>query len=346
MNFPDWKVTENVANDLKNKCSGVVTSMSAKHNYSLVVVTPVYEDVEASSRLFQELAATFNDQVYVVVVDDGSVRQPMDVVNIENAGLNGVVIKLKRNVGHQRAIAIGLSYVAEHLTDSQRVVVMDSDGEDLPESINDLVKSLDLDDVDVVVAERKSRVETLRFRAFYMVYKWLFGLLAGRKISFGNFMALKPVAVKRLVAMQELWIHVAGCVLTSKLRVATCPLDRGPRYAGQSKMNFVGLALHGFKGLMVFAEDVLVRVGIACALIALLTVLGSVAAIFLKVIGFATPGWFSVALGILLLVFLQTGALTLMTLMLTGVVKGGAVSAADYQEFIDMVEHTRGPAAV
>ena len=30
-------------------------------------------------------------------------------------------------------------------------------------------------------------------------------------------------------------------------------------------MNFVGLALHGFKGLMVFAEDVLVRVGIACA---------------------------------------------------------------------------------
>ena len=43
----------------------------------------------------------------------------------------------------------------------------------------------------------------------------------------------------------------AAAVLASKLRVETCSLDRGPRYAGQSKMNFVGLALHGFKGLMV-----------------------------------------------------------------------------------------------
>jgi hypothetical protein len=150
-------------------------------------------------------------------------------------------------------------------------------------------------------------------------------------------MALKYHAVKRLVAMQELWIHVAGCVLVSKLRLAACPLDRGPRYFGQSKMNFVGLALHGFRGLMVFAEDVLVRVGIACAIVAALAVLGSVAAVVLKILGFATPGWFSVALGILLLVFLQTGALTLMTLMLTGVVRGGTVATIAYKEFVDSV---------
>jgi len=311
----------------------------------LVIVTPVYEDTEASSRLFKELAASFDGQVYVVVVDDGSVRQRVGVENIEAAGLNGVVVKLKRNVGHQRAIAIGLSYVAEHMADSQRVIVMDSDGEDLPESIKNLMKPLDSEDVDVVVAERKSRVETFRFRVFYIVYKWLFRLLAGRKISFGNFMAFKPAAVKRLVVMQELWMHVAACALTSRLRIATCPLDRGPRYAGLSKMNFVGLALHGFKGLMVFAEDVLVRVGIACALVAALSVLGSATAIVLKIIGFATPGWFSIALGILFLVFLQTGALTLMTLMLTGVVKGGTVATADYKAFIDVVHHSHNGTA-
>ncbi len=306
----------------------------------LVVVTPVYEDSEASSRLFTELAVSFDKQVFVVAIDDGSVRQPVDVKNIEKAGLNGLVIKLKRNVGHQRAIAIGLSYVAQHVAEPQRVVVMDSDGEDLPESIKDLLSALDSEDVDLVVAERKSRVETLRFRIFYVLYKWLFLLFAGRRISFGNFMALKPVAVKRLVAMQELWTHVASCVLTSKLRIVTYPLDRGPRYAGLSKMNFVGLVLHGFKGLMVFAEDVLVRVGIACALIAALSVFGGSIAVVLKVIGYTTPGWFSVALGILLLVFLQTGALTLMTLMLTGVVKGGTVTTTDYKEFIERVQNT------
>jgi hypothetical protein len=154
-------------------------------------------------------------------------------------------------------------------------------------------------------------------------------------------MALEERAVKRLVAMHELSIHVAGAVLASKLRTRVCPLDRGPRYAGISKMNFVGLALHGFKGLMIFAEDVLVRVGIACALIATLSVIGIVAAIILKTIGFSTPGWFSVALGILVLMLLQTGALTLMTLMLTGVVRSGTVTTAIvYHDFVEQVIET------
>jgi len=195
--------------------------------------------------------------------------------------------------------------------------------------------------VDVVVAQRKNRVETLRFKIFYALYKRLFILLTGRRISFGNFMALKVHAVKRLVAMQELSLHVAGTVLASKLRTCLCPLDRGPRYAGQSKMNFVGLALHGFKGLMVFAEDVLVRVGVICTLVAALSILGAMVAVILKLLSFSTPGWFSVALGILILMFLQTGALTLMTLMLTGVVRGGTVATLmTYHDFIEQVLRT------
>lgn len=305
-----------------------------------VVVTPVFEDTEASTRLFKELSLTLGEQLYLVAVDDGSVRQPVDIRYLEEAGVNGAVITLRRNVGHQRAIAIGLSYVAEQLPDAQCVIVMDSDGEDVPASIEQLIKPLECEDVDVVVAERKSRVETLKFRSFYLVYKWLFLALTGHRISFGNFMALKPAAIKRLVTMPELWIHVAACVLMSKLRVEKCALDRGPRYAGQSNMNFVGLALHGFRGLMVFAEDVLVRVGMACAVIAALSIFGGAAAIVLKILNFATPGWFSVALGILLLVFLQTGTLTLMTLMLTGVVKGSTVSSVDYKAFISRVRST------
>lgn len=305
----------------------------------LVAVTPVYEDVEASSRLFKELRREFGQSVYVVAVDDGSVRQPLAASALSDAGLNGVVIRLKRNVGHQRAISIGLSYVADRLANASTVVVMDSDGEDVPSTIRDLMSPLASPDIDVVVAQRKNRVETLRFRAFYLFYKWMFQLLSGRQISFGNFMALKMQSVRRLVAMQELGIHIAGCVLTSRLRVEKCPLDRGARYAGQSKMNFVGLALHGFKGLMVFAEDVLVRVGIACSIVAALSMAGAIAAVALKLMGYATPGWFSVALGILLLVFLQTGALTLMTLMLTGVVRGGSVAPLAYTDFVDSVFH-------
>lgn len=304
---------------------------------SLVVVTPIFEDLEASARLFAELVTTFGSEVFVVAVDDGSVAQPVPANHLEAAGIDGVVLRLRRNVGHQRAIAIGLSYVADEYPQADRIVVMDSDGEDVPSTIAELLESLDDDDVDVVVAERRSRVETLRFRAFYRVYKALFAVLSGRQISFGNFMAMKGTAARRLSAMQELWVHVAASVLISRLRVRVRPLDRGPRYAGQSKMNFVGLALHGFRGLMVFAEDVLLRVGIASAILAVFSVVGGVTAVVLKVLGFATPGWFSVAVGVLLIVFLQTGALTLMSLMLTGVMRGGSVSLVDYREFVGEV---------
>ena len=305
----------------------------------LVIVTPVYEDAEASTRLFLELKAELGDSLFIVVVDDGSVHEPVKVQALKTAGLNGVVLRLRRNVGHQQAIAIGLHYVNEHLGDIPYTVVMDSDGEDLPSSISALVSEFDRENVDVIVASRKSRHETIMFKSFYIVYKFLFSLLSGKNISFGNFMLFKTSALNRITSMQELWVHVAACVLASKLRLGYLPLDRGPRYAGQSKMNFVGLALHGFIGIMVFAENVLVRVGIFCTIIGGLAVAGAMFATWLKIAGFATPGWFSVALGILMLVFFQTGAITLMTLMLTGVSRSGTVSTIDYHDYVDEVTH-------
>lgn len=304
-----------------------------------VIVTPVYEDREAAGRLFSELGR-LGINVFVVAVDDGSVRQPLDVASLQEAGVHGVVIRLTRNVGHQRAIAIGLSYVAEEMPDAPRVVTMDSDGEDVPQSILELMVRLESADVDVVVARRKKRTETMRFRLFYAVYKALFRILTGRQIDFGNFMAFKMLAVMRITHMQEVWIHVAGCVLTSKLRIAKCALDRGTRFSGSSKMNFGGLVLHGFRALMIFAEDVLVRVGLFCLAVAALSLLGVVSTIVLKLLGFATPGWFSTALGLLILILFQTGALTLITLMFTGLVKGVS-PPIDYRILVADVLPTR-----
>ena len=50
--------------------------------------------------------------------------------------------------------------------------------------------------------------------------------------------------------------------------------------------------------------------------------------------GIATPGWFSVVMGVFVLVFLQTGTLTLMTLLLTGIVKNNPQEDSAYDKFI------------
>lgn len=305
-----------------------------------VILLPIYEDVDAAQILFEDISKHVQEDVFIVAIDDGSVRQPVDPKIISDAGLSGVVIKLKRNLGHQRAIAVGLSYIANEMPDAN-CIIMDSDGEDKPESITTMIEELQQNDVDVIVASRKSRVETLKFKTFYVLYKFIFALLTGRQISFGNFMALKPHAVKRLSVMQELWIHVASSILVSRLRVTSIPFHRGERYKGQSKMNFGGLLLHGFRALMVFAEDVLVRVGVLCFLVASLTLTAIFITIALKLTGFATPGWFSVALGVLFIVLLQTGALTLMTLMLSGVMRGGSILVDDYKQLIQEIMQTK-----
>ena len=142
-------------------------------NNELIVITPVFEDDEVAKKLFKEISKIYSDNVYIVAIDDGSVRYPLQVGHIESANLSGVVIKLKKNVGHQRSIAIGLSYVAENMNNESRIVVMDSDGEDTPESIKELLALLMSNDNDVIVAERKSRVETAWFRFFYIIYKML-----------------------------------------------------------------------------------------------------------------------------------------------------------------------------
>jgi hypothetical protein len=298
-------------------------------------VTPIFEDTEAATCLVKELRDVLGDGAYLIAVDDGSIRHPVKPDMISSAGLRGVVLRLKRNVGHQRAIAVGLSFVAETMP-GRPCIVLDSDGEDIPATISELTCRLASADIDVAVAQRQSREETLKFKAFYVLYRLLFRLLTGRSISFGNFMAMKPAALRRLAVMEELGTHVASAVLLSKLRIALCPIDRGRRYAGQSKMNFASLVLHGIRALMIFTEDVLVRTGIMCVIVALLSVAGIVASILLKSFGYATPGWFSVALGILIIVLLQTGALTLTVLLLTGVTRGKLISA-NYNILIDQV---------
>ena len=303
----------------------------------LVIVTPIYEDTKSAKKLILELQKIFRDKLYFVAVDDGSVKEPVNIKLLDDNNSNGTILRLTKNIGHQAAIAVGLHYVANKINFCEKIIVMDSDGEDNPTTVKNLLEVLDNEDIDIAVGKRKNRSEAMHFQIFYKVYKFIFRILTGRAIGFGNFVALKPKSLQRIVKMPEIWTHLAASLLSSKLRIGECSIDRSERYYGKSKMNFVAFALHGFKALMIFSEEVLVRVGIFCAFIAILSILGGVAAIMLKFYGVATPGWFSIVVGVFVLVFLQTGTLTLMTLLLTGVVKNNSSENISYTEFIRKV---------
>ena len=104
---------------------------------NIVVVMPVYRDwVSASAvcrMLDDALAGLPAFRVRVLLVDDGSPEgaagwQPFAPQSL----LEISILRLRANVGHQRAICAGLCHVHESLP-CDFVVVMDADGEDRPE---------------------------------------------------------------------------------------------------------------------------------------------------------------------------------------------------------------------
>lgn len=306
-----------------------------------IVIIPVYEDRHSARLLLKDLAKSLDD-FYLIAVDDGSTLLPIDVQDLEDADVQGEVLYLSTNVGHQRAIATGLNHVAKNYPD-QRVVILDSDGEDKTSDIPCLFDALQRENVDIIVAKRGRRSERPAFRFFYFIYKLVFNLLTGRNIDFGNFMALTPGAAKRIAKMQEVWIHLAATILISRLRVSSVITDRGQRYLGSSKMNFVSLVLHGMRSVMVFAEDVLVRLGAFCVLFALFAVSSFIVILLMKSFGYATPGWVTMVSGFLLVILFQVGILTLVTLLMTGIIRGIPLNLSNnYQRLIDRIVKTSG----
>ncbi len=314
------------------------------------IVTPVYEDAESFAELCRrlgEIERAGKARFHLIAVDDGSLSAPPRLDALTGAGLQGEILRLARNVGHQTAIAIGLARAAA-LDEVSACVIMDSDGEDAPECIPDLLAALGPNHVDVAAAARAKRSEPLTFQVFYAIYRRLFKILTGQTLRFGNFMALSPTALQRLSGMYETATHVAGAVVKAKLRRADVLIDRGHRYAGQSKMNFPSLVLHGMRAVMVFGDLVLTRLALASVAMAGLVVAVVAGALTMKLMGMATPGWVTIVTGFALSLFLQTGLFTMITLIVSSLGRIDTPPRVRERalEFVERIEHAPAGVAV
>ena len=183
------------------------------------------------------------------------------------------ILKLALNLGHQRAIAVGLCALSGR-DDIDAVLVMDSDGEDRPVDIAALLQERRNNPARIVLARRMKRREPLAFRAWYRLYKFVFHALTGHDISFGNFSLLPLAAVRRLVYMPELWNNLPAAILRSRMMCTPVPTERGKRYDGRSRMNLVSLIVHGLSAMSVHIDTIFVRVLLTSGLIAAASVCG------------------------------------------------------------------------
>lgn len=276
------------------------------------LLTPVLDDWASLAQLVADLGTIMDPaelRLDIIAVDDGSTL-PIGVICAPSLPPNQCierisVIRLASNLGHQRAIAVGLSSVATR-DDIDGVIVMDSDGEDRPVDIPRLVTEAKAHPGQVVFAHRATRSEGAVFRAGYQVYKAMFRLMTGKEISFGNFCVLPMNAVRRLVHMAELWNNLPAAIIRSRLPFRKIATARGVRYAGVSRMNFAGLVVHGLSAMSVYADILFVRILMAAAAVCGLSVFMMIVVVVVRLgTDLAIPGWATTAFGNLLVILFQ-----------------------------------------
>jgi len=322
-------------------------------NKHICIVTPVYNDWECLLILHEQIRMEFMqmDRTFTLLaVNDGSTMRIPEDFNLQTSNKidfsDGEVIpynellilELHRNLGHQKAIACGISYVNEFLK-PDFVIVMDSDGEDKPEDIRHLIEASNNDGT-VVFAHRKSRQESLLFKNMYKIYKFVFKLLSGHVISFGNFVLIPKEQLSRLVYISEIWNHFPGGIIRSKLKYKSVPIDRGSRYKGQSKMSLVALVQHGISSITVNIDIVSVRLLLFSVFLIFLTGLMFCGLIWVKFFSnYAIPGWTSnIAIG-LLMIMLQAFffSLLLTFMVLNARVQRNFIPALNYKDYIHSI---------
>jgi len=310
----------------------------------VVCVTPVYNDWQSFDVLLEHiyLVQQKHQNRYsfsIVAVNDGST----EACTAAKSLIPTTTLELKINIGHQRAIAVGLQYVYNEVEDFDAVVVMDSDGEDRPEDIMALLEALEKEQYKkIVFAQRKKRQESVAFKTGYFFYKYLFYFLTGQKISFGNFSIIPKALLSKVVHQGNIWNHYSGGIIQSRISFATVLLDRGKRFKGVSKMNSNSLIIHGLSSIAVYFDFLSLRI-LRCSMYGILVCFLSVIVILYQKIftESAVPGWASSLILIISGIILQLFSVTLIVLLLQLSSRKNitAPNAKIYLDFIEKIKN-------
>ncbi len=301
----------------------------------LCIVTPVFNDWASFERLLGDLEDSLVDKCnfQVVAVNDDSYVPPPDGL-LERDNLT--VLNLICNLGHQRAIAIGLAYVADNIH-CDAVVVMDADGEDKPSDIPTLIDASAAAPESIVVAGRGKRSEGAAFRLGYRLYRWMFRLFTGKQIRFGNFCLIPVGIVKRLVFQDSIWNHLAATVLRSRFNIEMVMTERGTRYQGESSMNSASLALLGLSAISVYSDVASLRTMMGAFLMSMVAITGILVTAGLRIFtDLAIPGWASNVVGSMTIILIQCVIVSVLVsfIVLANRSQRGFIVAHHYNEYL------------
>ena len=254
------------------------------------VVAPVYNEEQLVEKFYQRVRDVMEgvgESWELVLINDGcrdKSPQLMDAIYAQDPE-HVVILHFARNFGHQIAITAGMDHAL-----GDAVVVIDSDLQDPPEVISDLIAKW-REGYEVVYAVRTEREGETWFklftaRLFYRIIQALTDVVI--PMEAGDFRLLDRNALEALKRMRERHRFVRAMVSWIGFRQIGVPYKRHARTAGETKYPFkkmFRLALDAITGFSIFPLKLAQWFGVAAVGLGILLAL----VLFIIRLGGAAP---------------------------------------------------------
>ena len=227
----------------------------------IIILIPLFNDWKSVLKLLDEIDLkihNWSSEVSVLIINDASTEKRPETRLVFKKIKLIKILNMKKNTVHQRCIAAGLKYICNN-EDFDRVIIMDADGEDRPEELNDFYKKAQENPNMTITGNRFKRSEGIIFKLLYEVHKILTLIFTGKLIKFGNFSSLPKMHVEQLIQKSYLWNSYSSSIVKAIDDRTFIPSTRGLRYVLPSKMNLVSLVFHSLAIISVFRNLVIIR---------------------------------------------------------------------------------------
>lgn len=255
------------------------------------VVAPVYNEQETLPHFYERVTAVMErlgEPYEIILVNDGSRDGSYGIMRqLHYQDPRVRIVDFSRNFGHQIAVSAGLDYAR-----GQAVVIIDSDLQDPPEVIPELA-ALWREGAEVVYAQRRKRSGETAFKlltasAFYRIMNRLTAVDIPHDT--GDFRLLDRRVVDALVAMREHHRFMRGLSTWVGFRQEAVQYDRHERFAGTTKYPLRKMLRFSIDAITSFSHIPLQLATSFGFMLAGISLVGIVIAIFLRVFHHAIIG--------------------------------------------------------
>ena len=221
-----------------------------------IILIPIYNDWNSLNLLLKNIIdlKIFKKKTTIIIVNDFS-KEKNHIKNFLLKKLNIRIINLKKNIGSQRCIAVGLSYIKKNYFNSN-IIIMDGDGEDNPALIKKLLNFSKIKKNKVTVVNRTIRTENFFIKMLYEINFINFFLLTHKFIRFGNFSLLKSTTLDKIKNSKDLWLAYPSTIIKNFTNIKMIFAKKEMRYAGQSQMSYFNLFTHVIRILSVLRKKI------------------------------------------------------------------------------------------